>query len=84
MSRRSATTLQERISLQRNRDTVSGELEVLVEGPSKKEPDKATARTRTNKLVHVPNPGGVLQEGTFALVRITGAAPHHLEGELVA
>ncbi len=76
--------LQERISLQRNRDTVGGELEVLVEGPSKKEPDKATARTRTNKLVHVPNPGGVLQEGTFALVRITGAAPHHLEGELVA
>ncbi|HKN49752.1 MAG TPA: radical SAM protein, partial [Actinomycetota bacterium] len=75
---------QERISLQRNRDQVGAELEVLVEGPSRKEPGKATTRTRTNKLVHVPNPGDALREGTFARVRITAAAPHHLEGGLVA
>ena len=59
-------------------------LEVLVEGPSRKEPGKATTRTRTNKLVHVPNPCDALREGMFARVRITAAAPHHLEGELVA
>ncbi|TMK44716.1 MAG: TRAM domain-containing protein, partial [Actinobacteria bacterium] len=75
---------QERISLQRNRDQIGAELEVLVEGPSRKEPGRATTRTRTNKLVHVPNPGDALREGTFARVRITAAAPHHLEGELVA
>jgi len=75
---------QERISLQRNRDQVGAELEVLVEGPSRKEPGRATTRTRTNKLVHVPNPGDALREGMFARVRITAAAPHHLEGELVA
>ena len=76
--------VQERISLQRNQDQVGGVLEVLVEGPSKKEPGNAAARTRTNKLVHVPNPGDALGEGVFAKVRITAASPHHLQGELVA
>jgi tRNA-2-methylthio-N6-dimethylallyladenosine synthase len=74
---------QERASLARNRASVGETVEVLVEGPSKKEAGKATGRTRTNKLVHVPNPHGELGEGAFADVRITAAAPHHLEGELV-
>jgi tRNA-2-methylthio-N6-dimethylallyladenosine synthase len=74
---------QERASLARNRASVGETVEVLVEGPSKKEAGKATGRTRTNKLVHVPNPEGELGEGAFVDVRITAAAPHHLEGELV-
>ena len=74
---------QERISLERNQAEVGARMEVLVEGPSKKEPGKATGRTRTNKLVHFPNPGGSLLEGAFAEVRVTGAAPHHLDGELI-
>src|SRR5437660_3472001 len=74
---------QERISLERNRAQVGARTEVLVEGPSKKEPGKATGRTRTNKLVHFPNPDGSLLEGAFAEVRVTGAAPHHLDGELI-
>ncbi|HEY3722468.1 MAG TPA: tRNA (N6-isopentenyl adenosine(37)-C2)-methylthiotransferase MiaB [Acidimicrobiia bacterium] len=59
--------------------------EILVEGPSKRDPDVASGRTRQNKLVHVDAPGGVrLTAGTFADVRITAAADHWLRGELVA
>jgi tRNA-2-methylthio-N6-dimethylallyladenosine synthase len=43
---------QHRISLERNEAHVGEIMEVLVEGPSKKNPDKLTGRTRTNKLVH--------------------------------
>jgi tRNA-2-methylthio-N6-dimethylallyladenosine synthase len=74
--------VQQRISLERNQDHVGEVVELLVEGPSKKVPGRATGRTRTNKLVHVPDPAGSLSEGTFVLARVTSAAPHHLEGEL--
>ena len=74
---------QERSSLERNQATVGQVVELLVEGPSKKMAGRATGRTRTNKLVHVPDPGGTLGEGTFVTARITGAAPHHLDGVLV-
>ncbi|HWD09927.1 MAG TPA: tRNA (N6-isopentenyl adenosine(37)-C2)-methylthiotransferase MiaB, partial [Actinomycetota bacterium] len=73
---------QERTSLERNRDLVGQTVELLIEGPSKKVAGKATGRTRTNKLVHVPDPAGALREGVFVDARITAAAPHHLEGEL--
>jgi tRNA-2-methylthio-N6-dimethylallyladenosine synthase len=58
--------------------------EILVEGPSKKDPEVLTGRTPQNKLVHLPaTPGAVLAPGTFADVRITAAAPHWLRGELL-
>jgi tRNA-2-methylthio-N6-dimethylallyladenosine synthase len=87
--------------------------EVLVEGPSKKDPSVLSGRTRQNKLVHFPpaspsaerfgRAGGErasqpveqaglarrgpategIPAGAFAAVRVTGAAPHHLVGELV-
>jgi tRNA-2-methylthio-N6-dimethylallyladenosine synthase len=43
---------QQRISWERNREHLGQTLEVMVEGPSKKDPSKLTGRTRTNKLVH--------------------------------
>jgi tRNA-2-methylthio-N6-dimethylallyladenosine synthase len=59
--------------------------EILVEGPSKTNPDVVSGRTRQNKLVHVPaRPGEALTPGTFADVRITAAADHWLRGELLA
>jgi tRNA-2-methylthio-N6-dimethylallyladenosine synthase len=59
--------------------------EILVEGPSKKDPDVVTGRTRQHKLVHLaPVAGEPLPPGTFADARITAAAPHWLRGELVA
>jgi tRNA-2-methylthio-N6-dimethylallyladenosine synthase len=56
--------------------------EVVVEGPSKRDPALLTGRTRQNKLVHF-RPEAPLRAGTFASVRITAAAAHHLQGELV-
>ena len=58
--------------------------EILVEGPSKKDPNVVSGRTRQNKLVHVAAPAGeTLAPGTFADVRITTAADHWLRGELL-
>jgi tRNA-2-methylthio-N6-dimethylallyladenosine synthase len=72
----------DRSSLAKHQARVDRVEEVLVEGPSKRNPDVLTGRTRQNKLVHFPSPG--LAPGTFADVRITGGHPHHLSGELVA
>jgi len=71
----------ERSALARHQARVGRVEEVLVEGPSKKDPTVATARTRQNKLVHFPGPVPVA--GTFATVRVTGAAAHFLRGELI-
>lgn len=68
---------QQQISLERNREVVGSELEVMVEGPSKKDASRLTGRTRTNKLVHFEAEAA---EGDFLQVLITGAAPSHLEG----
>jgi tRNA-2-methylthio-N6-dimethylallyladenosine synthase len=57
--------------------------EVLVEGPSKKDPTQTTGRTRQNKLVHFGAPESALAPGSYATVRVTGAAPHYLRAELV-
>ncbi|KAB2954206.1 tRNA (N6-isopentenyl adenosine(37)-C2)-methylthiotransferase MiaB [Heliorestis acidaminivorans] len=43
--------LQNKISLEQNEPLVGQVLEVLVEGPSKTNPDKLTGRTRGNKIV---------------------------------
>ena len=75
------TVVVERSALQKHRDRVGRTEEVLVEGPSKKDASVLTGRTRQNKLVHFASEP--LAPGSFALVRITGAAPHHLIGELV-
>ena len=70
---------QQRISLERNREVVSTVVEVVVEGPSKKDPGKLSGRTRTNKLVHFEDTAA---EGELRDVYVTGAAPTHLEGRL--
>ncbi len=56
--------------------------EVVVEGPSKRDPSRLTGRTRQNKLVHFPSPQG-LRPGTYATVEVTRALAHSLIGELV-
>jgi len=58
--------------------------EVVVEGPSKKDPAVTTGRTRRNTLVHFGSPpGGVPPTGTYARVEITAAAANFLQGALV-
>jgi tRNA-2-methylthio-N6-dimethylallyladenosine synthase len=70
--------LQERISLERNERDVGRTHEVVVEGPSKKDPARLTGRTRTNKLVHFESDGS--EAGSLRSVRVTRAHPHFLEG----
>jgi tRNA-2-methylthio-N6-dimethylallyladenosine synthase len=72
----------ERAALARHRARVGRHEEVLVEGPSKRDPAISAARTRQNKLVHL-TPDRILRPGTYATVEIVDAAPHHLRGRLV-
>jgi len=54
----------------------------VIEGPSKRESNQVTGRTRQNKIVHVESRRG-LNAGTYADVEITEAGGYYLMGELV-
>jgi tRNA-2-methylthio-N6-dimethylallyladenosine synthase len=69
--------LQSRISGEKNAELVGKTVEVLSEGPSRKDPDMATTRTRTGKVVHV---AGRHPEGVFLEVHVETTHPHHLVG----
>jgi tRNA-2-methylthio-N6-dimethylallyladenosine synthase len=71
----------ERSGLAKHEARVGRVEEVVVEGPSRKDAAVLTGRTRQNKLVHFPS--RPIRGGSYATVRVTGAAPHHLRGELV-
>ncbi len=72
----------ERSALAKHRERIGRIEEVLVEGPSKKDPAVTSARTRQNKLIHfvAPKP---LRPGSYAAVEVVSAAPHHLGGRYV-
>ena len=55
---------------------------IMVEGPSKRDPEVLTGRTEQNKLVHF-NTDRPLRAGTLATALITDASTHFLRGELV-
>ena len=66
----------------RNHEARVGRIEeVLVDGPSKKDPSITSGRTRQNKLVHFSATGDAIRPGALVEVRITHAAPHWLRGE---
>jgi tRNA-2-methylthio-N6-dimethylallyladenosine synthase len=71
--------LQEAVSVERNLAQVGTTAEVLVEGAGRKG-GSTQSRTRANRIVHLAEP---LDPGTFVDARITGAAAHHLSGEVV-
>ena len=75
----------ERSALARHRARIGRVEEVLIEGPSKKDPTVTTGRTGQSKLVHFP--AGQMDRaacaGAYGLVEVTGAAPHHLTGRLL-
>ncbi len=72
--------LQSQISLELNQALVGRVVEVLAEGPSRKDEEVATTRTRGGKVVHIR---GQFRPGTFLDVLVTSAAPHHLIGHPV-
>ena len=69
--------LQNSISAEQNKRHVGERMEVLVEGPSKKNPLVATTRTRGNKVVHV---AGEFPSGSLMEVVIDRSATHYLVG----
>jgi tRNA-2-methylthio-N6-dimethylallyladenosine synthase len=76
----------ERHALARHRARVGAVEDVLVEGPSKKDPSVLSGRTRQNKLVHFAPPvhaGTPIGAGDTVEVRVEDAAPHWLRGALV-
>ena len=72
--------LQTPITAAGNRALVGRTVEVLVEGSGKRH-GSTQARTRTNRIVHLPEP---LAPGTFVDARITEAGAHHLFGSVAA
>ncbi len=54
---------------------------VLVEKPSKKDPNELMGRTENNRIVNFPAPAHLI--GQFVDVMITQAMPHSLRGEVV-
>jgi tRNA-2-methylthio-N6-dimethylallyladenosine synthase len=74
-------TVIERSALAKYRARIGRVEEVVVEGPSKKDPTVLTGRTAHNKLVHFASEP--LRVGTYVTTRITDAAHQYLLGELV-
>ena len=86
--------LQNQISLESNRALVGRTVEVLIDGPSRRDPDILSGRTRDDRLVNVTvidktslQAKGVqrrsLPAGKFAPVRLVGAGSFSLEGSAV-
>jgi tRNA-2-methylthio-N6-dimethylallyladenosine synthase len=74
--------LQEEISLERNRDLVGSTVELTIErSASKKDAERASGRTRSNKLVHVAASG--LRDGGSVHARVDEAHAHYLLGTVV-
>ena len=73
--------LQNRITVENNAAWIGREVEVLVEGPSPKDPDVLQGYSREYRMVHFPGSG--LRAGRLARVRVTGAALWGVRGELV-
>ena len=68
---------------QRKHEARIGRVEaVLVDGPSKKTAAMWSGRTRQNKLAHFA-PDLATEPGELVDIRVTGAAPHWLRGDIV-
>jgi tRNA-2-methylthio-N6-dimethylallyladenosine synthase len=76
------TEVVERHALDKHEARVGRIEEVLVDGPSKTDPERHAGRTRQGKLVNFAADRD-LTPGAYVDVAITRAAPHWLAGELV-
>jgi tRNA-2-methylthio-N6-dimethylallyladenosine synthase len=73
--------LQREITEARNAELIGRAVEVLVEGPSRRDAGAWKGRTRTNRIVNFPA-DGALAPGDMAQVLITGAGFLSLEGRV--
>jgi len=76
--------LQREITEAGNAALIGREVEVLVEGPSRRDPGAWKGRTRTNRIVNFPAGDRPIVAGDFVNVRITGAGFLSLEGRVAA
>ncbi|MFY9139906.1 MAG: tRNA (N6-isopentenyl adenosine(37)-C2)-methylthiotransferase MiaB [Thermacetogeniaceae bacterium] len=74
--------LQNKITLEQNLPLVNQVVEVLVEGRSKKAPERWSGRTRTNKIVNFEALDDTDLTGKLADVMITSAQTWNLTGKL--
>jgi len=74
--------LTDRMTAQSNARQIGAEVELLLEGPSKTDPDRMSGRTRTNRLVHVPRTAKTVP-GVLVDARITSSSGFYLLGEVV-
>jgi len=74
--------VQNKISLKKNLAMLGQEVELLIEGESKRDPNVLTGRTRSGKLVHIKGDKSLI--GTFVNVRINEAKTFTLYGEIIA
>jgi tRNA-2-methylthio-N6-dimethylallyladenosine synthase len=74
--------LQQRISYEINQELIGKEVEVLVEGESKRSSEQWMGRTDTNKVVIFPKLEGV-KPGDYVIVRINKANSATLFGDIV-
>jgi tRNA-2-methylthio-N6-dimethylallyladenosine synthase len=72
----------ERTSRLGNLSRVGRTEEVLVQGPSRKDPTRLTGRTRQNRLVHF-DPTGPVRPGSYVAVEVTDATTTHLRGRML-
>lgn len=73
--------MQRRIGLAANLAYEGQTYEVLVEGPSKKDPHKLTGRTRSNKIINFSGDPTLI--GAMIPVQVTHAGLFSLEGEML-
>ena len=72
----------ERSSLQGNQARIGRREEVIVEGPSKRDPAMLTGRTRHNRLIHFAC-ADQIRAGSYASVDVTSTGTFSMLGELV-
>ncbi|MDI6605152.1 MAG: tRNA (N6-isopentenyl adenosine(37)-C2)-methylthiotransferase MiaB [Thermoanaerobacteraceae bacterium] len=73
--------LQNKISIEKNAELNGKILEVLVEGISKRDKEKLTGRTRTNKIVHFLGKPDLI--GNFVNLKIKKTKAWTMQGELI-
>ncbi len=75
--------LQYAVSLKKNRAWIGRTDVVLVEGPSRKDPNVWACRSQTNKVVLVPREQGLDLQNRFIPVKVTGARTFFLSAERI-
>ncbi|UCD84010.1 MAG: tRNA (N6-isopentenyl adenosine(37)-C2)-methylthiotransferase MiaB [Deltaproteobacteria bacterium] len=73
--------VQRQITLEKNRELIGNKEEVLVEGPSRRDPEWLTGRTRSNRVVNFPGDKDLI--GQLVPVEITKAYQNSLKAEIL-